>query len=278
MEINLGEERIVELRAAFSPEQVQEKALSRRVEAFGQIARFFQRPKPEEIEIVLTQRRYEPFWVASASARYSYDRQHTYRVDASPEVKTVTISGQTYQVENAKDPFFELVASEHCEEAPHTKLTLNAVDGREIDASKYLAFPQDEVTSTADLEKDGAIAIPPETRSSFVVQTLISRLMRTFQADRIYTQQIDVEEISLFYRPVYAVEYEWKARNKRQVFEFDALTGEIRAEGGEIKKHAKRILEMDALFDIGSDTAGMLVPGGGVAVKLGRIAARKALR
>jgi hypothetical protein len=35
---------------------------------------------------------------------------------------------------------------------------------------------------------------------------------------------------------------------------------------------------MDALFDIGSDTAGMLVPGGSVAVKLGRIAARKALR
>ena len=53
MEINLGDERIVELRATYSPEQIREKALAKRVEAFGQIAKLFQRPKPEDIEIVL---------------------------------------------------------------------------------------------------------------------------------------------------------------------------------------------------------------------------------
>ena len=278
MDINLGDERIVELRATYAPNQIRGKALVKRAEAFGQIAKLFQRPKPEDIEIVLTQQRYEPFWVASASAHYSYDRQHTYRVDASPEVRAVTILGQRYEVANEHDPFFELPSIEHCEEKLQARLTLNAVDGTEADVSKYLDYPKVELASAGDLEKDGAMVVPPEIRSSFVVRNLVSKLMRTFQADRIYEERIDVEEIALYYRPVYAVEYEWKAKNKRQVFEFDALTGESRAEAGVIKKHAKRILDMDALFDIGSDTAGMLVPGGGVAVKLGRLAVRKALR
>ena len=42
MEVNFCEERIIELQAAYSDEQVQESALARRVEVFGQMARLFQ--------------------------------------------------------------------------------------------------------------------------------------------------------------------------------------------------------------------------------------------
>jgi hypothetical protein len=118
----------------------------------------------------------------------------------------------------------------------------------------------------------------PEVRSSFVVRTLVSRLMKTFQADRIFEERIDVEEVILYYRPVYAVEFCWKTKNKTQVLEFDAITGESSSQGGEIKRHVKRVLEADTLFDIGADTAGMLVPGASIAIKLGRLAARKAIR
>ncbi len=37
MEINLGDEQIVELQSPFTPAEIQEKALSKRVDAFGQI-------------------------------------------------------------------------------------------------------------------------------------------------------------------------------------------------------------------------------------------------
>lgn len=87
MEVNFCEERIIELQAAFSDEQVQERALAKRVDAFGQVARLFQRPKPEDIEIVAIQRRLEPFWHVVATAHYTYERQHVYRVEVPPEVR-----------------------------------------------------------------------------------------------------------------------------------------------------------------------------------------------
>ena len=51
--------------------------------------------------------------------------------------------------------------------------------------------------------------------------------------------RIDVSEVTLYYRPLYAVEYFWKAKDKRQVLEFDAVTGEVRAEATQIKNAAR---------------------------------------
>jgi hypothetical protein len=102
--------------------------------------------------------------------------------------------------------------------------------------------------------------------------------MRTFQADRIDEERIDVEDVVLYYRPVYAVEYAWPAKQKRQVLEFDGVTGEAKAEPGKIVQRVAQVLENDTLFDIGADTVGTIVPGANIAVKLGRLAARKAIR
>src|SRR5450756_856680 len=114
MEINLGDERIVELQAAFSDEQIQERAVGKRVDAFGQMAKLFQRPKPEDIEIAAIQKRYEPFWVAPASAHYSYDRQHSYRVEVPPEIAAVTVLGQRHEVTRDRTGSFQLAATDHC--------------------------------------------------------------------------------------------------------------------------------------------------------------------
>ena len=94
MQINLEEQQILELQATYSAEQVYGLALSKRVEAFGQVARLLQRPKPDDIEITTNQKRYEPFWFAAGDARYSYDRRHVYRVDVGREVRSVTLLGK----------------------------------------------------------------------------------------------------------------------------------------------------------------------------------------
>ena len=103
-------------------------------------------------------------------------------------------------------------------------------------------------------------------------------MMKTFHADLIREERIDVEDLTLYYRPVYAVEYVWKGKDRRQVLEFDALTGESRAEATQVKRQVLRVLDNDALFDIGADTMGMLVPGSGIAIKISRFAARKAIQ
>ena len=278
MEINLGVEQIVELQAAFSPEQIQDKALAKRIDAFGQMAKFVQRPKPEDIAVTTIQKHLEPFWYASATARYVYERKATYAVSAPTEAQSVTVNGVEYAVTGDKTRTFSLPGVERCVEEPKQDLFVDAMTGKDIKYEKYLNYSKNVVTEIAALQKDGAIVIPPEIRSSFVVRKLASLLMKTFQADKVLEEKIDVAEITLYYRPVFAIEYFWQAKDKKQVVELDGLTGEAKAESGEIKKKMVSVLENDALFDIGADAVGTVFPGVNVAIKLGRLAARKAIK
>lgn len=280
MEINLGVEQIVELPAAFSPEQLQEKASAKRIDAFGQMAKFVQRPKLEDIEITLTQKRWEPFWYAAATARYVYARQATYHVPVPAEAQAITINAIEYPVtgDTLRARAFAITGLERCVEELTQVLLLDAVSGKEVKYDKYLGFSKNSVTDAAALQQGGALVIAPEIRSSFVVRKLAALLMKTFQADQVLEEKIDVAEVTLYYRPVFAVEYFWKAKEKRQVVEFDGLTGEAKAESGEIKKKVVNVLENDVLFDIGADALGTVFPGVNVAVKLGRLAARKAIK
>jgi hypothetical protein len=217
----------------------------------------------------------EPFWYGSARAVYKYDRRHRYEVPVAPEVQRVTIYAQGHEVEKK---VFHLEALEHCEEELTRELMLEPQHGNERDYHRYLGFAGREVENL-DAARDGeTMVVLPEVRSSFLVGKLTQGLMKTIQADKIHEQSIEVEKVVLYLRPVYAFEFYWKSRDKRQVVELDALTGELRAEAGQIKKQLSDVLENDDLFDIGSDVVGTFVPGANIAIKLGRLAARKALK
>lgn len=279
MEINLGDERIIEVVSAYSPSEVHERMLGKKMDAFGAVAKLMQRPKWDEIVISGSQRRYEPFWYGSALARYSYDRRRRYAVEVAHEVQSVTVHEHDHEVRRDKTSTFSFEAVEHCVEEARRELMLDPVRGEDRDYSRYTAAPNKrEVPSLEALEQDGALVVPPEVRSSFLVRRLIQSLVKTFQADLVNEERIDIDYIYLYYRPVYAFEYHWTTRDKRAVWEFDAITGDVRTEGGQIKRQVNAVLANDALFDVGSDAIGTIVPGGGVAVKLGRLAARKALK
>ncbi len=278
MEINLGTERIVQLQATYTAADIQEAANKKRVEAFGQVARLFQRPKPEDITISAIQLRLEPYWYARASAHYRYDRRHVYRVPTTAEVQAVSLYENEHPVTHqGSSRTFELQAIEHCVEESHAELGLDAVSGLEIPLDKYRSHVQIEVPDLQALEQDGAQVVSPELRSSFVVRKLVPLLMRTFQADKIDEERVDVEEVALIFRPAYSVEFLWQARDRRQVLHFDALSGESRAAQSEALKTIAKVLDNDALFDIGADTIGAVVPGANIAIKLGRLAARKVI-
>ncbi len=278
MDINLGEEKIIELESPFAPAEIQERGLAKRVDAFGQLAKFMSRAKPEEIEITQTVKRYEPFWYGAACAHYTYDRRHRYEVPVAPEVQSVSFYEHDHPAQIGHARAFQLDAVEHCEEELRRELMLDPMRGEERDFSRYLAFGKKEVGTLEALQAEGATVISPEVRSSFLVRKLAQLLLKTFQADKIFEERIDVDPVILYFRPVYAFEYYWKAKEKRSVVEFDGLTGETRAEPGQLKKQVVNVLENDALFDIGADAVGTVLPGANVAVKLGRLAARRVVR
>jgi hypothetical protein len=278
MEVNLGETQIVELQATYSSEQIQGLAMGKRIDAFGQVAKLLQRPKPEDIEILTIQRQYEPFWHVAATSHYSYERRSTYRVDVpAPEVRTVILQDKEYPITTNRTRGFDLEVEVRCEESLHRDLTLDAQSGEEVDFRRYLTSPQLAIPNIAMLQQTGAVVVLPEVRSSFVVRRVIPMLMKTFHADKVLEETINVETISLCFRPTYAVEYSWAAKQKKQVLVFDALSGGSKPVVGELRKHVAKVLDNDALFDIGADAIGTIIPGANVAIKLGRFAARKAM-
>lgn len=275
MDITIGEEKIIELGSPLSEEAIVERALAKRIDAFGQLAKFMQRPKPEDIVLTQTQKRFESFWYGLARAYYKYDRQHRYEVPVADEVQEVTLYEQKHPVDKR---VFQLDAVEHCVEELTKELMLDPENGHEREYRRYLSFTGKEVENLEALRGAETLVETPQIRSSFLVGKLTQALMKTIQADKIHEQRIEVEKVILYLRPVYAFEFRWKSRDKNQVIEMDALTGEQRAEAGQIKKQLTGVLENDDLFDIGSDVVGTFVPGANIAIKLGRLAARKALK
>ena len=83
-----------------------------------------------------------------------------------------------------------------------------------------------------------------------------------------------LEHIDLYYRPWWAFEFLWKPKDKRGVIEIDAITGQLR-QGQALVPKLQRMVTRDALFDLGADTASLLIPGGGIAVKVARLAMDK---
>jgi hypothetical protein len=97
---------------------------------------------------------------------------------------------------------------------------------------------------------------------------VLAEVIQPVRAQVIHEERVDVEALDVNFRPVYAFEYEWAAKSKRVVLEFDALTGEMRSGGKKLSDQIKSVLTPALLFDVTADAAGLLVPGGSIAVRL----------
>ena len=80
-----------------------------------------------------------------------------------------------------------------------------------------------------------------------------------------------VQNVDLYYRPWWAFEFLWKPKDKKAIVELDAVTGLMRP-GQALAARVTKMMNRDALFDIGADTVGLLVPGGSIAVKVAKLA------
>ena len=279
MDIQLGSERIFVLEEREGVEALRQRAMDRRTQSFGGgLGGLLQRPKAEDVVLATSQRRLEPFWHVAGRAHYVYERTRDYTVVASArEVREVTIQGTTYPVSEAGPAArsFSFSAIEHCREELAHELDADARTGARVaDATAVLAGPRHEVNDPATLASDATIVVPPEHRASFVVRQLLAEMLKPVQADRVIEESLTLETIDLCYRPIWAFEFHWQSKDKRGVIEIDAATGLIR-HGGSLLPQFSKMVSREALFDIGADTIGLLVPGGSIAVKVARAAIDK---
>lgn len=275
MDIHLADQKIFVLEENLSVEELRQKAMDRRSSAFvSGLGSLLSRPKPDDIVLLTTQRRLEPFWHVACRARFVYDRSHDYFVPASgAEVKAVTINGTTYDVSDAAKPrSYSMTTVEHCKEETFVEEYTDGVSGARIaDGASVVGKAKHEVSELAGLDADETIVVPPEQRASYVVREALAKLMRPVQADSMDEESFTLEHTDIYYRPVRAFEFHWKPKDKKGIVEIDCVTGETR-QGKSLITDFSKVVTRDSLFDIGADTISMLVPGGGIAVKVAKIA------
>jgi hypothetical protein len=278
MDIQLTEQRMYALNETLTLEQARARAMDRRTQAVaGGLSGLIQRPKTEEVVLVDSQKRFEPFWHVACAARYAYDRARQYNVPVSgSEVKEITLQAQKYVIADTGKGgrVFTVMATEHCREEWRQELFADAQNGNPLsDAAPLVRGSKVEITDPQILAGEGAVVVPAETRASFVVRQLLNQTLKPVQADVVHEEAIVLETIDLYYRPIWAFEFVWKPKDKRGVVEFDAVTGQMRTSASLMPKiDLGKMISRDTLFDIGADTVGMLIPGGNLAVKIAKVA------
>ena len=278
MDIELADERLFLLEERMTFDDIRQRASDKRTSAFGSgLGSFLQRPKNEEVNLVNSKRRLEPFWHIAGHSRYEYERSRTYSVPASgPEVRRVTIHDNAYEVAAGSPGTFSVPALEHCLEEYRREVFVDGQSGQPIaDGAQVITGQRSEVTDVESLSANETVVIPPEQRASFVVRSVIGEIMKPIQADRLLDEAVALEVIDLYYRPIWSFEYKWVPKDKTGFIEIDGLTGQIRQTNQLLPQIKGMMTNKEVWFDVGADTVELLVPGGGIAMKVARAVAER---
>ncbi len=271
MDIYLAAERAFHFTPQLSLEVARDRLEQKKASlAAGAVGALLTRPKPEEIQLLSVEKRLEAFWQIGVLVRTAYDNQRTYSVPVNgPEVKRVTALGQELEVAaNAKGAAsISLHAVEHCVQEARSSFYFDSA-GKKADLGKYASFAKAEIADLAGFAPADTQIAPPQANAATVMRTVLAEVIKPVQAQVIHEERVNVEALDLYFRPVYAFEYEWAAKGKKVVLEFDALTGEAHSGGKKLSEQFKGIVTRDLLFDVTADAVGLVVPGGSIAVKL----------
>jgi hypothetical protein len=273
IEIVIAEQGAFRFDPSFSAEEARGRAGAHKGAAFGTLSRLLARPKDEDIAIEERGLLYIPMWHAKAHLRFVYDRRESYRVAVkTPNAKTVTIAASDFAVSAQAN--FDLPAVEHCERDERKELWLDAVTNQPVNAAPYLKA-QSTPIALDDFAPEGARIVAPTVRASAVIRNLLGNDFRPSDADEIKEEDVNVECIDLHLRPAYAFKYVWSAKNKTAEVAIDGITGEINSESSATTAALAKLLRPETLFDLGAETLNVIVPGGAIALKLGRALAEK---
>ena len=271
MEIAIGDQQVFLFKDQITPQYAEVKALEKKMVAFNTFSKFgslLSHPKDDDFELVYSEHRYQPFWHVSARTRYVYDRDASYRVSTrGPEVKSVTCLEKIYNSDNG---YIEIPVTEHCVQEENIEVFIDAITGKnQTELANYMTFASEKMLE--ELKKmvpEKSILVPPQMRVSAIIRDMLSKMIRAVQADKINEEIINVPIVDLYYRPVYAFQYLWKPKGKEAIVEVDALTGMVKNGNRVFREYIGKVLEQNFLFDLGADVAGLLFPGGSIAVKV----------
>jgi hypothetical protein len=271
MDISLAQEHAYYFVAQISLDDARDRIEKKKTSLVaGTFGTLISRPNPAEIKLVSVENRFEPYWMVHATSHTTYDRQQVYTVPIKgEEVREVTVLGQRLRLNSKGSPSFTLNGIEHCLEENEVTRFFNGLSGQKADMNRYEPLTKTEITDLDHFAPEGVLVVPPQMKASAIIRLVLGEVIQPVtRAQVIHEERVDIQTLELNFRPVYAFEYEWASKGKRVVIEFDALLGDSRSGGKKWSDQIKGIVTHDLFFDVTADAVGMLVPGGGIAVKL----------
>jgi hypothetical protein len=273
MEIQVADERILLFKDQLTADAAQKKAWEKKISSFGAISSvtgFFSKPNEDDFELTYQEHRYQPFWHVSAKAKYVYDRTAQYQIPVSaPEVHAFTFEQKKFEAANGH---IHMSVMEHCAQEEHDEVFVDGVTGKnKPELAQYLKLSPKEVSGDLNtiIPKD-SIIVPPQSRVSAIMRDALAKMIKGIQADTILEERVEVTCVDLYYHPMFAFQYLWKSKKKEAIVEVDGLTGAVSTGNRTFNEYLGKVLDPNFLFDVGADAAGMLIPGGSIAVKVAK--------
>ncbi len=277
MELNIANERAFLLTAQFTPELAREKAIASKMSVFGMLNNLLFRPKEDDVKITRTECRYEPIWHIACHSEVEYDIRTQFVVSVpTKNVTSVVLDVAPDQHFTPEKGQFTVTGVNQCRESHDREVICDAVTGNDQPSwEKFLIYPKEELEDLAAFHPEGVIVVPPETRASYLVRHLLSEMMQAVQADTVHKEIVDIKTVDLYFHPIYVFEYHWVSKDRRQTVQIDGLTGELSTATKAIGSIMGKSITPELLFDVGADAVDLFIPGGGIAMKVGRALTRK---
>src|SRR4030067_583548 len=158
----------------------------------GAVSSLLSRPNPDDIHMVSTENRLEPYGVIAASARTLYDRNRSYNVTVSgPEVQRVTIFGQDLPVDTKtkEGAGITLNSVEHCLEERRTTRAFDGLSGEKLDPGKYQSFAKTVIVDLENFSPAGTLVVPPQVRAQAVVRQVLAEGIKPGQKAQVILEE-----------------------------------------------------------------------------------------
>ena len=266
--IRIEGEKMMVFEDVLGMEVARKLANDNKVKAFGLLSSLLSRPKVEDIEIIYEEKRFDGFWRILGNSYFEYKRSATYKVPVLKVVDSVNLLDKDFVVDKGTNTF-SIDTIEHCRESYKEEVFVDAQTDQIGDFNRYLSFKANVIESTEELIKDGAFVANLMTKPSFLMRQVLNSLVKPIKADQILDERISIDEMCLYFLPVYTFELHWKAKDKKVMISFDGVSGEMRAKSSKIVEKLKKSFTRDEMFEFGKEVANFL-PGGGLAVMVGK--------
>jgi hypothetical protein len=262
--------RILYFEEVYPSRAAEEQAEKSKLAAFGTLARLnpLNRPKADTVRLSKWELRYEPFWHLVARREVDYLHEAVYPVQiTNPYARKVEMAGTAFEIlpGSGSKPRIDVQLQEFC----HRKIDVAIhQDGlkRGIKPVKLQSYIERyKAAERNQLDVEGTV--PPQLPFNAAVQIVKAKLAaEPIDAHSIQGDAIEFTTAHLYFRPVFAFEYNWN--NKLGVIEIDGLTGEVIENGEWFREKVDIMMSREMMFELGAEVASAVVPGSGYAVKL----------